>query len=179
MRSGEWNMVQEAIQAAVTASMNQGNIGYPQCREELEGIRGELKGEFGTLRVEIRDKFAEVSQEMREVRADLAEGKTSFALLNQRMDQVDVREQNKRNREREDTPTRGHRHRSERPDPDDAEDKPLVPPRIVNTLILTLVACAGASIWALGSAWLSAKSEPAKASVSPSATPAATTGHTP
>lgn len=168
-RSGEINLLNEAIQVAVQSTIqacmaNGGGQGMEQCREELDGIRTELKGEFGALRNSITVEFSTIRQDIVGVKSDLAEGKTAFALINQRMDldekmrtavaQADERE--RRSNKRELTPTKGYRY----PQPSyvnpavapEPEEKPLIPAKILNAIILALVAAAGAALWGVISA---------------------------
>lgn len=180
-RSGEINILNEAIQVAVQstiqACMANGSgsgAGMEQCREELDSIKQELRGEFGALRANIGVEFSAIRQDIVGVKADLAEGKTAFALINQRMQlEKEARERelasDRERRKRDVTPTKGYRYASA-PQPSyvnpalgaDPEEKPLIPAKILNAIILAAVAAAGAALWGVLSAsiWPTPKAIP-------------------
>ncbi len=179
-RSGEINLIQEAIQVAVQSTIQamtsqQNGPAADACRKELDAIRNELKSDFEDLRTDIKSEFTGINERIGEMRTDLADGKTSFALINQRMTlekEARDREQTEKRR-RDNTPAKNYLVQP--PASGDPDDRPLIPTKVVNALILAAVAAAGASLWALGSAWLSDKvATPAKtapAAVAPVKTP--------
>ncbi len=190
-RSGELNLIHEAIQVAVQSTiqaMGSGNgPGMEQCREELDTIKTEIRQEFGALRNNVAVEFSTIREDLAGVKADLAEGKTEFALLNQRMDLDDKARERQQNddrdrRKRDATPTKGYRYAQAQPSytnpalqPDPPEEKPLIPAKILNAIILALVAAAGATLWSVISSalWPIPKTAPVTAPViAPS-----TTGH--
>ncbi len=168
-RSGELDLIQEAIRVAVQstiASLGRTPTEAESCRQELDAIKAQLRTGFG----EMREEFKEVRAEVAVVRSDLADGKTEFALLNQRLDMEketrDKEERARENREvrekeeqrvRERSPSKGTRVSRGPTDPD---EKPLVSPKVWNALILAVATAAGASIWAAGAAWLAPKADP-------------------
>lgn len=177
-RSGEVNLLNEAIQVAVHSTIQAmiTNNARPidDCRQELDQIKSELKGEFGALRSTMASEFTTIRQDIAAIKVDLGEGKTSFALINQRMDLDDKSrlkdQQEERDRRRRDaTPTKGYRYQpysptqATAPTEHEPDEKPLIPPKIMNALILAIVAAAGAALWGVISAsiWPSAKAAPA------------------
>ncbi len=158
-RSGEINLLNEAIQVAVQSTIqamsdkNSGQ-GMEQCREELDTIKTEIRNEFGALRNNIAVEFSTIRQDISSVKVDLAEGKTEFALLNQRMDLDDkAKEREARaaleRRKHDTTPIKGYRYALSSPTLPvvEPEEKPIIPAKILNGLILALVAAAGAALW--------------------------------
>lgn len=150
MRSDEWNVMNMAIQQAVTQAIQQAGSGSSSCREEISALRADWRQEIGELRAAIRA----LDVTMAEVRGEMKRGNELFGEHAGRLGMLEKNAVEKRRGNSTDI----HPIRKE----EEPEEKAWVNinPKLINILLGALFLAAGTGLWPLIQTLITKKDPP-------------------
>jgi hypothetical protein len=171
----ELDLIQQAARVAVQSEMLAQGSSTDRCRNELDALRGEVASQITSLRSDLKESFAgiggrldQMSGRIDTLAKDVAERGTQYALIEQRLDLKEeeqdrlmaLRKNTDRtptsNQRQGDSPPRGYPMGPsppgyppyQQPLQDKAKDPLIkVSPKLWNTILLSIAAAAGGTLW--------------------------------